>query len=215
MAEEQKRGKSLSEGLLQWGRINLLVSAVLLAAILALPVLIERIGERTADAPLNALITGNMAGLSRDRAGEMVPGVVFQNRAGRDLTFEAFRGQVMLINFWATWCAPCVAEMPSIAELDQRLGGEDFAVVAISLDREGPSLAGPFLDKVKAGSLDLYTETNLLMLPAFGENGLPVSVLVDRAGREIARLRGPADWASPEAEALIKYLIDPTGDGES
>lgn len=209
MAEEQKHGKPPAERLMSIGRLNLAVSAVLLVAVLALPVVVGRFADKAADAPLLNLAVGEMAALTLEHQGEMVPNIVFQDAGGADLTFEAFRGQVVLINLWATWCAPCVAEMPSLAALQTEMGGEAFQVVAVSMDREGPDVAGPFLKKVGGESLELYTEANMLMTFGFKETGLPLSVLVDRGGREIARLRGPADWASPEAKALIAHLIDP------
>jgi hypothetical protein len=101
--------------------------------------------------------------------------------------------------------------MPELAELQERLGSDDFEVVAISLDRQGAEVARPFLDEVGADALKLYLDPTTKALNAFKAVGLPATMLIDRSGREVGRMFGPADWASPEAIRLIETAIAQTG----
>ena len=118
------------------------------------------------------------------------------------------RGNVILVNFWATWCAPCLKELPSLDALEGALGGPDFAVVAVAADPSGPEAAGAFLEKLKLRNLKLYADPKLALAIATGGSAvLPVSILYDAEGREIGRYVGEADWASAEAKALIKAAI--------
>lgn len=126
---------------------------------------------------------------------------------GAPVTIANWEGKIVLLNLWATWCAPCRKEMPDLLKLKQELGGADFDLVPVSIDRGGPAKPRKFLDQIKAGDLGLFqgpsTETSG-PLKAFG---MPTTVLFDRKGRELGRLVGPADWASDEAKALIKAAI--------
>jgi thiol-disulfide isomerase/thioredoxin len=127
---------------------------------------------------------------------------------GKELTLADFRGKAVLVNFWATWCAPCLKELPSLDVLQRDLGGEDFAVVAVAADPRGPEVASEFLDRLAIRHLELYADPRLRLASAMGGAAvLPVSVLYDREGREIGRLVGEADWSSPEARELIERVI--------
>ena len=117
-----------------------------------------------------------------------------------------YRGQVILVNGWATWCPPCVAEMPSLDELERLRGGEDFAVVPISFDRIFND-AAEFYEHMGLSDLPLIHDSTYAMSAQLELPGFPTSVLYDRHGREVARLPGEADWASEEALALIDHLL--------
>jgi thiol-disulfide isomerase/thioredoxin len=122
------------------------------------------------------------------------------------VSLEDYRGKVVLVNIWATWCAPCVAEMPSLDELQRLRGGDNFAVVPISLDRTLEE-AETFYSRTGLTDLPLIHDGNFAMNARLQLPGLPTSVLYDEFGRELARLPGEADWASEEALALIDHLI--------
>ncbi|MEQ1931213.1 MAG: redoxin family protein [Parvularculaceae bacterium] len=127
---------------------------------------------------------------------------------GAPTRLKDFRGKVVLVNFWATWCAPCLKELPSLDALQGELGGADFEVVAIAADARGPDIARRFLDRLGIRRLRLYRDPRLALTSSIGgANVLPVSILYDRRGREIGRLVGEADWRSPEALALVEGAI--------
>jgi thiol-disulfide isomerase/thioredoxin len=131
----------------------------------------------------------------------------FNDGDGKAHALSEWRGKVVLVNLWATWCAPCQKEMPSLDRLQAKLGGADFAVLPISLDRTGPEKPRQFLAASKLSNLGLYLDANNNLMQALAVPGLPLSVLLDREGREIARLAGPAEWDSTEAEKLIREAI--------
>ena len=112
-----------------------------------------------------------------------------------------------VVNFWATWCAPCRKEMPALDALQQKLGSPDFEVVALSLDRQGAETARAFLNETKATNLKLYVDPTAKTLDGLKAVGLPATILIDREGREVGRLLGPAEWSSPEAIALVTSVL--------
>jgi thiol-disulfide isomerase/thioredoxin len=133
--------------------------------------------------------------------------VAFADGEGKQRTLSEWRGKVVLINLWATWCAPCKVEMPSLARLQAKLGGSNFVVLPISLDRTGPDKPRAFLASEELQALGLYMDSQNALMQTLRAPGLPLSVLVDGEGREIARLAGPAEWDSAEAEAIIRDAI--------
>jgi len=134
------------------------------------------------------------------------PDTVFRTEAGEDITLESFRGKVVMVNIWATWCAPCVKEMPSLNRLEAELGSDQFEVVAITLDRNVED-ARAFYDEHELGHLKLYQERTLAIGGALGARGVPITVLYGVAGNELARVANGAEWDSPEALALVREVI--------
>lgn len=138
---------------------------------------------------------------------EPLPALTFQDGDGKPLTIGDFKGKTVLLNLWATWCAPCRHEMPALDQLQKELGSDKFEVVALSLDKNGHDKAKKFLAEIKAENLKFYIDPtgkegfNLKPL------GLPTTYLIDAEGREIGRLTGPAVWDSEAAKALIKPEI--------
>lgn len=128
--------------------------------------------------------------------------------AGRPVHLSDFKGRVVLVNFWATWCAPCIREMPGLDKLEAKLGGPNFTVVAVNEDRGGAKIAKPFLEKLRTPNLRLYVDDKMKLMRAFGVRGMPTSFLLDRAGNIVGKLEGIAEWDTPEVEALIRYYID-------
>jgi len=163
-----------------------------------------------ADAPRlkdPALLTGEVAKFSYALHAGAAPDIPFE-LDGAPTTLKAFRGKVLLVNFWATWCPPCLKELPSLDALQKARGGADFEVVAIAADARSPEIARQYLDRLKIENLALYRDPRLALVSSIGgANVLPVSILYDRRGREIGRLVGEADWRSPEARALIENAI--------
>lgn len=131
----------------------------------------------------------------------------FTDGEGRALTLADFRGRVVLLNLWATWCVPCRVEMPTLDRLQARLGGADFHVLPLSIDRAGLRPVRRFYEEIGIRHLGLYLAEDLRAMQALGVLGLPTTLLIDRDGREIARLVGPAEWDSPEAIAQFQSVI--------
>ncbi|MEO1252292.1 MAG: redoxin family protein [Pseudomonadota bacterium] len=155
----------------------------------------------------NALLVGEMANFEYAFPPRGAPQIAF-DRGDEKVSLADFRGKAVLVNFWATWCAPCLKELPSLDALQDRLGGRNFEVVAIAADPKGPEAAQSFLDRLKIKNLDLYADPRLAMATSIGGSGaLPVSILYDAKGREVGRLVGEADWASEEAVRLVSSVI--------
>ena len=135
------------------------------------------------------------------------PDVKFTNGVGEKITLADFHGRVLLVNFWATWCAPCIKEMPSLDKLQEKFGSDDFQVVAVNEDRGGAKVAGPFLKKLGTPNLDVFVGDKMKLMRALKVRGLPTSFLLDRKGRVVGKLVGIVEWDTPEAEALIAYYL--------
>lgn len=127
---------------------------------------------------------------------------------GNKTTLVAFRGKVVLLNFWATWCAPCIREMPSLDRLQVKLKGEGLEVIAVSEDFAGLDLVRPFFERLKLENLTIYLDSDGALGKAFGIAGLPTTLLIDREGRVVGGLEGPAEWDSDEAVALIRHYLE-------
>ncbi|HEY5364277.1 MAG TPA: TlpA disulfide reductase family protein [Aestuariivirga sp.] len=136
-----------------------------------------------------------------------LPALSFADGMGVPKDNAVFKGKVTLLNLWATWCAPCRKEMPELAKLQRELGGADFQVIELSEDFKGYAPSWDFLKQVGAQNLTLYADAKGMALDALRAPGLPVTLLLDKDGREIGRLLGPAPWSSDEAKALIKTAL--------
>jgi thiol-disulfide isomerase/thioredoxin len=132
---------------------------------------------------------------------------VFQDLAGGRVRMDDFAGQVVVLNFWATWCPPCVREMPSLDRLQAALRDEGLAVVAVSLDRGGVEVIKPFVDKLGLVEMGLYWDANSALAKAYGITGLPTTFIIDKQGRIVGALQGSAEWGSPEAVALVRHYL--------
>ena len=129
---------------------------------------------------------------------KQVADIPFQDGNGRPRSLADFRGRLVLLNIWATWCVPCREEMPALDRLQARLGGHDFEVVALSIDQQGPQAVRKFFDEMGIKALRLYIDPSAQAAFKLGVVGVPSTLLVDRGGREIGRHAGPAKWDAPE-----------------
>jgi thiol-disulfide isomerase/thioredoxin len=132
----------------------------------------------------------------------------FTDAGGREITLAAFEGKVVLLNFWATWCAPCVREMPTLDRLQDKLGPQGLAVVAVSQDRGGLAVVAPFVKQLGLRHLEIYLDPRGALSREFGLGGLPTTLLIDAEGRLVGGLEGPAEWDSEEALALIRFYLE-------
>jgi thiol-disulfide isomerase/thioredoxin len=160
-----------------------------------------------------AMRSGDMKKLLFHATPKAVPDAAFDlaDGAGTD-TLKSYEGKHILLNFWATWCAPCRKEMPMLAALQTEFGGDSFEVVTIATGRNSPAGIVKFFKDIGIDNLPRHQDPKQQLAAQMGIFGLPITVIIDPQGREIARLRGDADWASDSARAIIKTLIS---DGES
>lgn len=135
------------------------------------------------------------------------PDLSMTDKDGATVSLSDFKGRVILVNLWATWCIPCVEEMPALDRLEVKKGGKDFAVVAISEDRGGNRVVEPFLAKLGLSKLTFYLDPKSAATSAFQVRGLPTSILLDREGQEVGRMEGGMAWDGPEALALIERQL--------
>lgn len=135
------------------------------------------------------------------------PDAGFLDEKGRRLQLSGLKGEVVLVNFWATWCAPCVAEMAALDRLQNMFKGRGLTVLALSQDRTGLAVVEPFYNKLGLRDLAMRFDPRGEAARAFAVRELPVTILIDRNGRELGRLAGPAAWDSDAAQALIKAAL--------
>ena len=154
-----------------------------------------------------AKVEGTMAAYLKQPTPKDIAPFTFVDGAGATKDLSAFKGKVTLLNLWATWCGPCRKEMPELSKLQKDLGSADFQVVELSEDLKGYEASAAFLKEVGADNLTLYADPKTAALAAVNAPGLPVTLLLNRDGKEIGRLLGPAPWAGDEAKALIKAAL--------
>lgn len=161
-------------------------------------------------AELEAMRADDMAKLVL--RGEPLPriGAPFRDVYGSRVTLADYAGKVVLLNIWATWCAPCRTEVPALDRLAGALEGPEFEVIALSTDRAGPDRVEQFFADNGIRNLEVALESSGELAAEAGVLGLPVTLILDREGREIARMLGDANWDGPEARALIGRIIEIT-----
>lgn len=157
---------------------------------------------------ITPLLDGDMKKLAVHDTPKATSNAVFElaDEAGK-ASLEDYRGKYVLVNFWATWCAPCRTEMPHLSELQAELGGENFEVLTIATGRNSPQGIEKFFAETGITNLPRHQDPKQALASQMGIFGLPITVLLDPEGREIARLRGDANWASDSAKAMIEALI--------
>ncbi len=155
----------------------------------------------------NALARGEMSALQVLEAAPPLPTQVLTTADGGETTLAAYEGEVILVNLWATWCAPCMTEMPTLAELQRRFEGR-MQVVPVNLDATADAAkAQAELARMSEGALPFLTDPSRKIMWEAQSRGMPTTILYGRDGVEIARLTGEADWASDDAVALIESAL--------
>jgi cytochrome c biogenesis protein CcmG/thiol:disulfide interchange protein DsbE len=132
---------------------------------------------------------------------------------GRTVTLADYRGKVLLLNVWATWCQPCRVEMPSMERLYRRLGGGDFKILAVSVDEQGDSVVTAFARELGL-SFDILHDQSRAIERSYQTTGVPESWVIDRSGVIVKKVIGPSEWDGPVNDALIRRLVEERPDGD-
>jgi thiol-disulfide isomerase/thioredoxin len=138
------------------------------------------------------------------------PKAAFLGPDGKTMRFSDFRGKALVVNLWATWCAPCIKELPSLDKLEEERGGSTFSVIAISIDKEGLSVIQPFFETNNIKSLKSYADPGAKVKREFAPPGLPTTYLINRDGQVVAWFVGPTEWDSPDAMKSVDRLMAST-----
>jgi len=181
-----------------------LMSALLYTALMGL----ANIGHADV-AAAQAMREGDMRKLMFLDAPVASSDVAFLGEDGQEMTLAEFRGKYAVVNFWATWCAPCRQEMPHLSALQEAMGGDKMEVVTIATGRNPRPAMIRFFEDINVDNLPLHTDEGQDLARDMGVLGLPVTVILDPDGREIARMQGSADWSSDNAMAIMQTLIGP------
>jgi thiol-disulfide isomerase/thioredoxin len=163
------------------------------------------------------LAHGEVAALTMTTAPLRLPDLTFEDADGKARKLSDWRGKTVLVNLWATWCVPCRREMPALDNLQGKLAGPNFDVVAINIDTRDPDKPRNFLKEAKLTRLAYFSDQkakSFQELKSIGRAlGMPTSVLVDGSGCEIATIAGPAEWDSEDAIKLIAAALRPAAAG--
>src|ERR1700761_8385749 len=166
---------------------------------------------------LAPLAQGEVAGLTMATTPLRLPDLAFEDANGQPKRLSDWRGRTVLVNLWATWCVPCRREMPALEDLQTKLGGSKFEVVAVNIDTRDPEKPKKFLKDANLTRLGFFNDEKAKVfqdLKGIGRAlGMPTSVLVDGKGCEIATIAGPAEWDSDDAVKLIRAAVSPQAAG--
>ncbi|WBU60529.1 TlpA disulfide reductase family protein [Paracoccus albus] len=140
---------------------------------------------------------------------EQVSDTPFTDPDGNEHRLSDYAGQALLVNFWATWCAPCREEMPALNTLQKELGGDDFQVLTIASGRNPLPAIEKFFDESRIDSLPVLLDPRQKLAREFGVLAMPATILIDSEGKEVARLMGPAEWDSDAARQVVSQMKAP------
>jgi thiol-disulfide isomerase/thioredoxin len=141
------------------------------------------------------------------------PAVTFFDADGKMLSLNDFRGRYVLVNLWATWCGPCINELPSLVRLQAALPRDRITVLPIDLEKHDAQKVVEFLARTKIEGLPIYIDREFAAMRGFAANELPLTILIDAQGREVARAAGEQKWDHPESVAYLKAVSTPAAPG--
>ena len=180
---------------MRWARVAVLLIAVLL----------PRLGP-AAESETGAADRPKLGEFVPSSAPGPAPALTLSELDGGTVELADLKGKPVLVNLWATWCEPCLREMPSLERLQSRFG-DQLTIVAVSEDRGGDKLVAPFIAKLGLKLVKIYLDPKSAVGHAFAVRGLPTSILIDRDGNVRGRVEGGAEWDSPKILAVIEPLI--------
>lgn len=164
-------------------------------------------GQASDITTLESLRAGDMKKLVFHSEARALPGSVLIDETGRERELAEHAGKWVVLNFWATWCPPCRQEMPSLDRLQADLGGEDLAVVTVATGRNAPQAIDRMFAELGIATLPKWRDPDSALARGMGVAGLPVTVILNPEGQEIARMQGEAHWDSDSAKAILSALV--------
>lgn len=183
---------------------GLLLAGAMFIALAVMPSRVQAAGQENEDSLPR--LDGSIAKFRLFNRPQALPGLNISDEAGNAVDIKAFRGRVVLLNLWATWCKPCIEEMPSLDALQARAGGAEFEVLPLSLDRNA-GVVQQFLRKHDLQHLQVYLDPKGHAVGDLNLKGLPTSFLIDHQGRAVGEFVGDTDWNTPEVIKLIGYYV--------
>ena len=142
--------------------------------------------------------------------GQPAPDFTFPDLDGKEVSLSDFQGKVVFVNIWATWCPPCREEMPSMQKLYERFEGQDFEILAVSIDADGREAVAPFMQQMNL-TFPTLLDPNEKIRSLYGITGVPESFIIDKNGILVERVIGPLDWATPKVFSFFENLLQKPG----
>jgi thiol-disulfide isomerase/thioredoxin len=152
--------------------------------------------------------TGQLKGLQIHPRPLLMPAYDLQETNGKKASLQSLKGKVLVVNVWATWCGPCVKEIPSLDTLQTAVEKKGVKVIGVAQDRAGEEVVPQFVDKLKLKKITILLDPRSEMMRAHKLTGLPTTLFLDRSGNEVARLTGAIDWSSDDVVRLVSFLSD-------
>ncbi len=162
-------------------------------------------GDTSLDGLVQAHAKGTLAQLKPGTPGRVAPNIPFMTR-DQQKTVKDFAGQVVVLNLWASWCAPCVKELPSLDRLQAAFNINDVVVLVVAQDTAGWAAVDRKWSTLGMKNIDTYLDEDLMLMNTYKAPSLPLTIIYDRKGREVARMMRPAEWDAPEAKAFLKAV---------
>ena len=147
------------------------------------------------------------AGIQAIKGGRKAPNFRLEDLRGKKVELKHFRGKLVLLNFWATWCGPCKEEMPSMEALYNQFKEKDFVFLAISVDYGGVKSVNEFIEKQRY-TFPVLIDPKCETLDLFGIKGIPTTLLIDKKGLMVGKTIGPKDWKKPEVISILNLLLE-------
>jgi thiol-disulfide isomerase/thioredoxin len=141
------------------------------------------------------------------------PAVTFYDAEGKALSLNDFRGRYVLVNLWATWCGPCINELPSLVRLQAELPQDKITVLPLDLEKHDAGKVAEFLERTKIEGLPIYIDRDFSAMRGFAANELPLTILIDAEGKEVARAAGEQKWDHADSVAFLKAISAPPASG--
>jgi thiol-disulfide isomerase/thioredoxin len=151
---------------------------------------------------------GELKGLQVHPRPLPMPAYELQEKTGNKVALKSLTGTVTVVNIWATWCGPCVKELPSLDNLQRTVEKKRIKVIGVAQDRFSEEVVPKFIDKLKLKKITILLDSRSEMMRAHKVTGLPTTLFLDRSGNEVARLNGAIDWSSEDVIRFVTFLVD-------